>query len=193
MDEKPFFALHEGEEKACPARLRGVLRGTRQKTAASQETEKRRLPISKPPLICGSEKRETFSARPRKNVGFASFAARENPFPPRKGRLLVFRLKPRRGKASFVKKTADSFFHSARRRKNHKTPPLGKRRALLFKREERTSALEKLFFRAKKGKKESGKTEKKAWNLKRTRLFYVRRIIKRMTSFSLCSPLPAGS
>lgn len=47
MDEKPFFALHEGEEKACPARPRGVLRGTRQKTAASQETEKRRLPISK--------------------------------------------------------------------------------------------------------------------------------------------------
>ena len=161
MDEKPFFALHEGEEKACPARLRGVLRGTRQKTAASQETEKRRLPISKPPLICGSEKRETFSARPRKNVGFAPFAARENPFPPRKGRLLVFRLKSRRGKASFVKKTAGSFFHSARRRKNHKIPPLGKRRALLFKWEERTPALENFSFGQRKGRRNREKRRRK--------------------------------
>lgn len=56
----PFFALYEGEEKACPARPRGVLRGTRQKTAASQETEKRRLPISKPRSFAEAKRGKLF-------------------------------------------------------------------------------------------------------------------------------------
>ena len=94
------------------------------------------------PAYLRKRKEENFFRSASKNIGFASFAARENPFPPRKGRLLVFRLKPRRGKASFVKKTAGSFFHSARRRKNHKSRPWargapfslkGKRERLLWK------------------------------------------------------------
>lgn len=113
------------------------------------------------PAYLRKRKEENFFRSASKNIGLASFAAGENPFPPRKGRLLVFRLKPRRGKASFVKKTAGSFFHSARRRKNHKIPPLGKRRALLFKREKRTPALENFSFGQRKGRRNREKRRRK--------------------------------
>lgn len=106
----PFFALYEGEEKACPARPRGVLRGNAAKNCRFAGNGKKATSHKQTPLVCGSEKRETFSARPRKNVGFAPFAARENLFPPRKGRLLVFRLKPRRGKRPLSRRRPAAFF-----------------------------------------------------------------------------------